>query len=79
MAVKAMMTTEVYLPWASSSAEPSYDDQLPDFPAGAGFAVHFVEITCILHGKAGRTRSLNIPSKLTCADLKGQIVSLRAK
>jgi hypothetical protein len=71
MAGKAMMTRDIYLPWASASAEPSYD--LPDFPQAAVFAPQFVDITFILHGKAGRSRELSVPAALTCADLKGHL------
>lgn len=48
---------------------------LPDFPdsGGYGFAVQFVDVTFVLHGKAGRSRSLSVPSKMTCADLKGHL------
>jgi len=66
-----MMTRDVYLPWASDSADPDY--LLPDFPQQGGFALQFVEVTFVLHGKAGRTRSLSVPSKMTCADLKGHL------
>lgn len=62
------MTRDIYLPWASASADPSYD--LPDFPQ---LAVQFVEVTFILHGKAGRSRSLSVPARLSCADLKGHL------
>lgn len=74
MAGKAMMTRDIYLPWAASSTEPAYD--LPDFPQAAGFhqaAVEFVEVTFVLHGRAGRSRSLAVPTRLTCADLKGHL------
>lgn len=66
------MASEVYLPWVSgASLEPSYD--LPEFPGYGGFAVQFVEVTFELHGKSGRSRSLSVPEKMTCADLKGHL------
>jgi len=69
MAGKTMMTRDIYLPWASASADPSYDP-LPDFPQ---LSVQFVDVTFVLHGKAGRSRSLSVPSKMSCADLKGSL------
>jgi hypothetical protein len=72
MANTAMMARDVYLPWVSgASCEPEYD--LPDFPEYGGFAVQFVEVTFVLHGKAGRSRNLSVPMKMTCADLKGHL------
>lgn len=67
-----MMTRDIYLPWAAPSAEPGYD-LLPEFPASGGFAVQFVDVTFVLHGRAGRTLSLSVPAKMTCADLKGHL------
>jgi len=68
MAGKNAMARDIYLPWASASADPSFD--LPDFPQ---LQVEFVDVTFVLHGKAGRSRSLSVPTKMTCADLKGHL------
>lgn len=66
------MARDVYLPWVSgASCEPSYD--LPEFPEYGGFAVQFVDVTFVLHGKTGRSRNLSVPMKMTCADLKGHL------
>jgi len=66
-----MMTRDVYLPWSTPDTEIAFD--LPDFPQAGGFALQFVEVTFYLHGKAGRSRNLSVPSRLTCADLKGHL------
>jgi hypothetical protein len=71
MSSKAMMTRDIYLPWVSASTEPEYG--LPDFPEHVGFEVRFVDVTFVLHGKAPRTRTLSVPSKQTCVDLKGHL------
>jgi len=64
------MTREIYLPWASASAEPEYD--LP--PLGLGLATEaFVDVTVVLHGKAPRSRALSVPARQTVADFKGQL------
>jgi len=63
------MTSGIYLPWASASADPMYDG-LPDFPQ---LCVQFVDVTFVLHGKAGRSRDLSVPSRMSCADLKGHL------
>jgi len=64
------MSRDIYLPWASSDS--TFD--LPEFPQ-EGFlpAVQFVDVSFVLHGKAGRTRSLSVPSRMSCADLKGHL------
>lgn len=71
MAGKVGMTRDVYLPWVNGASDLSFD--LPDFPAVGGFAVQFVDVTFVLHGKTGRSRSLQVPSRMTCADLKGHL------
>jgi hypothetical protein len=72
MAGKAMMTRDIYLPWVGgASTEPMYD--LPDFPQDGGFAAQFVEVTFMLHGRNARSRSLSVPSRMTCLDLKGHL------
>lgn len=67
-----MMARDIYLPWVSGGADPAFND-LPDFPLTGGFAVPLVDVTFVLHGKAGRSRSLSVPAQLTCADLKGHL------
>lgn len=67
MAGKAM-NGGVYMPWASGAADPCFD--LPDFPQ---LAVQFVDVTFVLHGRAGRSRNLSVPAQTTCMDLKGHL------
>jgi len=70
MAGKNTMARDIYLPWASGSADGGFDDLLPDFPQ---LSVQFVDVTFVLHGKAGRSRSLSVPTQMSCADLKGHL------
>lgn len=70
MACKAMMTKDIYLPWASASAEPEYD--LP--PLGLGLSTQaFVDVTVVLHGKAPRSRALCVPARQAVVDFKGHL------
>lgn len=63
---RGLATKEAYLPWLSDSApQPIYE--------GLGTNT-FVEITVMFcGGSASRSRTLAVPLKLTCADLKGQL------
>lgn len=59
-------TKEAFMPWAGSSFEPEYE-------AASSAPSNFVEVTVLLHGANQRTRTLSVPSNLTCADLKGHL------
>eukprot|EP00930_Biecheleria_cincta_P004792 TRINITY_DN105721_c0_g1_i1.p1 TRINITY_DN105721_c0_g1~~TRINITY_DN105721_c0_g1_i1.p1 ORF type:complete len:429 (-),score=107.06 TRINITY_DN105721_c0_g1_i1:195-1481(-) len=59
-------TKEAFMPWAGSAFEPEYE-------AASSAPSTFVEVTVLLHGVNQRTRTLSVPSNLTCADLKGHL------
>jgi len=64
---RAGVTKEAFLPWAGAAFEPEYEEsQL----AGQS---SFVEVTVVLHGNNTRIRTLSVPSKMSCADLKGHL------
>lgn len=63
---RGVATKEAYLPWASSSLEPEYEESNV-------VTVPFVEITAVLRGVLPRSRTLSVPTKMTCADLKGHL------
>ncbi|CAE8635443.1 unnamed protein product, partial [Polarella glacialis] len=66
-------TKEAFMPWAQSSFDPEYEE---NSAAGADIRKDtFVEVTVILHGAKERVRTLSLPSKLTCADLKGHLAT----
>mmetsp|Transcript_35920 Transcript_35920/g.57944 ORF Transcript_35920/g.57944 Transcript_35920/m.57944 type:complete len:429 (-) Transcript_35920:68-1354(-) len=66
-------TKEAFMPWAQSSFDPEYEE---NSAAGADIRKDtFVEVTVILHDAKERVRTLSLPSKLTCADLKGHLAT----
>eukprot|EP00933_Yihiella_yeosuensis_P079919 TRINITY_DN93333_c0_g1_i1.p1 TRINITY_DN93333_c0_g1~~TRINITY_DN93333_c0_g1_i1.p1 ORF type:complete len:433 (+),score=116.72 TRINITY_DN93333_c0_g1_i1:122-1420(+) len=59
--------TEAFLPWAGSAFEPVYQE------TSGALRDTFVQVTVVLHGSKEKLIALNVPSKLTCADLKGHL------
>jgi len=62
-------TKEAFLPWAGSSFQPEFEESAMASSGGPAF----VEVTVVLHGANQRVRTLSVPSRLTCADLKGHL------
>eukprot|EP00441_Pelagodinium_beii_P043214 CAMPEP_0197650218 /NCGR_PEP_ID=MMETSP1338-20131121/30803_1 /TAXON_ID=43686 ORGANISM="Pelagodinium beii, Strain RCC1491" /NCGR_SAMPLE_ID=MMETSP1338 /ASSEMBLY_ACC=CAM_ASM_000754 /LENGTH=428 /DNA_ID=CAMNT_0043224573 /DNA_START=78 /DNA_END=1364 /DNA_ORIENTATION=- len=61
-------TKEAFLPWAGAAFEPEYEEN-----QHAASGSDFIEVTVVLHGANTRIRTLSVPSKMSCADLKGHL------